>query len=74
MQKKVGKVNCLEFTECDYCKIEIDNMEQAFIQLFDDRSIQLSNMKMKRNKRKDDCYDIDVYTKGVKIDLVTFNY
>ena len=64
VQKKVGRVNCLEFVECDYCKIEIDNMEKAFIKLFDDRSIQLSNMKMKKSKKRDGSYDIDIFTKG----------
>ena len=67
VQKKVGRLNCLEFEECDTCMIDRRSMEKAFIVHFDDRSIQLSNMKIKKTKkckRRPGCYDVEVFTKG----------
>ena len=41
VQKKVGRGNWLEFTDTDL-SIGIAEMERAFIQHFDDRSIQVA--------------------------------
>ena len=41
VQKKVGRGNWLEFTDTDL-SIGIAEMERAFIQHFDDRSIQVT--------------------------------
>ena len=45
VQKKVGRGNWLEFTDTDL-SIGIAEMERAFIQHFDDRSIQVTGMSM----------------------------
>ena len=43
VQKKVGRGNSLDFSDTDLC-INIHEMERAFVQHFDDRSIQVDKV------------------------------